>query len=203
MATALIALKLTEKIPDIEADYIGADKGALILAKAGRRMRLAIGDFDSVNPEDLKLIREYADEMIVLNPIKDDSDSESALKHVLSLGYDRAVMTGSLGGRIDHELVNLRLVNSHPGVLVLMNEQNYIEAFTEGTYELEKMGYPYISFFTFSKAEITLENMKYPLTHRTVTWEDLYTVSNEIVKEKGILTVHSGTVLVIRSKDAE
>jgi thiamine pyrophosphokinase len=43
--------------------------------------------------------------------------------------------------------------------------------------------------------------MKYPLRDRRITYRDLYTVSNEILSEEGILEVSSGSVLVIQSKD--
>ncbi len=201
MSIALIALKLTKRIPEIEADYIGADLGALILAKQGKHMRLALGDFDSVAPEDLDLIRQMSDEMIVLNPVKDDSDSESALNHVLAMGYDHVVMCGALGGRIDHEIVNLRLVYKSPGRISIMDDQNRITAYGVGRHVIKAEGYSYISFFTESEAIISLENMKYPLRDRRITYRDLYTVSNEILSEEGILEVSSGSVLVIQSKD--
>ena len=44
-------------IPETDADLIGVDRGALILAEAGKRMKLALGDFDSVAEGDLDLIR--------------------------------------------------------------------------------------------------------------------------------------------------
>ena len=49
----VIALKLCDGLPDIEAEYIGADAGALWLAKKGIGMKLAVGDFDSVAEEDM------------------------------------------------------------------------------------------------------------------------------------------------------
>lgn len=201
MSTALIALKLAKTLPKTEADYIGADLGALVLAKAGIRMKLAVGDFDSVSEEDLQLIRKMSDEMIVLNPVKDDTDSESALKQVLARGYDRILLCGALGGRIDHSYINLRLVYQHPSRVCIIDEQNFIEAHEAGRYVIARKDYKYISFFTEEEAVITLENMKYPLTKRRITKQDLYTVSNEILGEEGVLTVHSGRVLVIQSND--
>ena len=41
-----IALKLLEDVVKEDCDYIGADKGALTLAKLHIPMKLAIGDFD-------------------------------------------------------------------------------------------------------------------------------------------------------------
>ena len=44
--------------------------------------------------------------------------------------------------------------------------------------------------------------MKYPLTNQKLTNKDTYTTSNEILEEMGIVTVHTGKVTVIQSKDA-
>ena len=201
MSTALIALRLTKSLPEIDCDYIGADYGALVLAENKKRMKLAVGDFDSVSPEQIDLIRAYADEVCVLNPIKDDTDSESALSHVLALGYDHVIMCGALGGRSDHSLVNLRLVYLHPEVLTLYDENNLIEAYEKGEYSFAKDEWKYISFFTFDHAKISLTNMKYLLNGRILTPLDLYTLSNEVEKDPGILKIHEGRVLVIRSRD--
>ena len=201
MSTALIALRLTDRLPELEADYIGADKGALILAKQGKHMRLAVGDFDSVTAEEMEQIRAYADEVKELCPIKDDTDSESAVRHALQLGYDRIVLCGATGRRADHSLVNLRLVAKYPGILSIWDEYNLITAMTEGTAVFRKDEWKYLSFFTFDQAVISLKHMKYPLTHQTLKPDDLYTISNEVEGEEGILTVHEGTVLIIRSHD--
>ena len=199
--TAVLAMKLTEVLPEIEADWIGVDKGALSLARQGVHMTLAIGDFDSVEKSDLSLIRSYADNVICLNPVKDDSDSEAALNAALAAGYEKIWMIGGLGGRVDHEYVNLKLAMRYPGKVVLFDEKNKIEALSEGRYIFEKNEYSYMSFFTEDSSVISLSGFKYPLEKRKITKEDLYTLSNEITGEAGIVTIHEGKVLTIQCKD--
>ena len=80
MKKVLIALKLADQLPAEKADLIGCDKGALTLAQQHRHMVCAVGDFDSVREEDISLIAQWCDQIIRLNPIKDDSDSEHAVK---------------------------------------------------------------------------------------------------------------------------
>lgn len=198
---AVIALKLTGSLPSFSADYIGADKGALILAGLGIHMTLAVGDFDSVTEEEFGRIKASADEVIRLNPVKDDSDSEHAVAEALRRGYNDICLCGALGGRADHMLVNLRLVLSHPGVLWIQDEKNRIRAAGKGIHRLVKEGYSYISFFTAEDAVISLQGLKYGLDHRRITHQDLYTVSNEWTSPEAILTVHSGTVLIMESTD--
>lgn len=198
---AVIALKLCDGLPDIEADYIGADAGALWLAERGIRMRLAIGDFDSVHAEDMALIRRYAEEVIVLNPVKNDSDSESALRHAAEMGYEKIWLACRMGGRMDHTWVNFRLAMMFPEKAVLYDSRNLITAYRQGRHVIPKNGYQFFSVFADEKACISLEGMKYPLREAVIGRNDIYTVSNEIEQEEGVLTVHEGTVLVMQCSD--
>jgi thiamine pyrophosphokinase len=164
-------------------------------------MRLAIGDFDSVHPEDMELIRRHAEEVIVLNPIKDDSDSESALRHALAMGYEKVWLACRMGGRMDHTWVNFRLAMMFPEKAVLYDSRNLITAYRQGRHVIPKNGYQFFSVFADEKACISLEGMKYPLREAVIGRNDIYTVSNEIEQEEGVLTVHEGTVLVMQCSD--
>jgi thiamine pyrophosphokinase len=184
-------------------DLIGADRGALRLARARRRMVLAIGDFDSVSPAEMKEIEPWADTVQHLHPVKDDADSEAAVRAALAMGYDRILLHGGLGGRMDHEVINLRLCVHFPDLLVLENEQNLIRAEGPGTYSFARGAWPYVSFFTLDRAVISLSGFKYPLEHRELGPLDLYTVSNELTSSTGTLTVHEGVVLIMESRDQD
>lgn len=197
----VIALKLADFLPDVKADYIGADKGALFLAEKGIRMKLAIGDFDSVTEEEINTIRAHADEFIRLNPIKDDSDSEAAILAAIERGYDEIWLAGATGGRMDHSFVNIRLALKYPGKIWLCDDQNLIYTLCKGKHIITKGEYPYVSFFTEEGAVITLDGFKYPLNDRKLTQKDLYTVSNEIVSDTGTVFISDGTVLVMQCRD--
>ena len=196
-----IILKRCESIPTAE-NYIGVDKGALTLARNGKRMLLAIGDFDSVEESDLAYIKEYSDTLLQLNPIKDDTDSEAAVMYAIEKGYQKIHLYGGLGGRLDHAMINLRLVSRFPETVYLYDQNNFIYSLAEGVHSIDKRDYTYISFFTEDKATISLEGLKYPLDKQQLTNKDTYTTSNEILEDRGIVTVHAGKVTVIQSKDA-
>ncbi len=184
-----------------EGDVFAADRGALHLAEKGIRMRFAAGDFDSVTKEELELIRAYADEIRILNPVKDDTDSEEVIRTAASRGYRRMIVYGGTGGRIDHTLINLKLAELYADRLWIVDGQNEICVHTPGVYEYHADEYSYFSLIVLEESVISLSGTKYCLDHRTVRTSDLYTTSNEITEEKGILTVHSGKVMVIRSHD--
>lgn len=196
-----IILKRCDSIPTAE-NYIGVDKGALTLVRNGKRMLLAIGDFDSVEESDLAYIKEYSDTLIQLNPIKDDTDSEAAVMYAIENGYHKIHLYGGLGGRLDHAMINLRLVSRFPETVYLYDQNNLIYSLAEGVHSIDKHDYTYISFFTEDEATISLEGFKYPLDKQQLTNKDTYTTSNEILEDKGIITVHAGKVTVIQSKDA-
>ncbi len=199
--TCVIALKLTNQIDyDSNVDYIGVDKGALTLAKQKIVMVEAIGDFDSVEQGDIDIIREYAKNIEILNPIKDDSDSEHAIKKAICLGYEKIIVYGGLGGRLDHEIVNIRLCEAYPNRITFIDEYNKLTALNVGEYEFFKK-YQYISVFSIEKSVISWENTKYLLDHKTLETSDLLGLSNEIEKEPAKLIVHKGKVLVIESND--
>ena len=196
-----IILKRCDLIPTAK-NYIGVDKGALTLARNGKRMLLAIGDFDSVEESDLAYIKEYSDTLIQLNPIKDDTDSEAAVMYAIENGYQKIHLYGGLGGRLDHAMINLRLVSRFPETVYLYDQNNLIYSLAEGVHSIDKRDYTYISFFTEDEATISLEGFKYPLDKQQLTNKDTYTTSNEILDRRGIVTVHVGKVTVIQSKDA-
>ena len=196
-----IILKRCESIPTAE-NYIGVDKGALTLARNGKRMLLAIGDFDSVEESDLSCIKEYSDAFIQLNTIKDDTDGEAAVMYAIGKGYQKIHLYGGLGGRVDHAMINLRLVSRFPETVYLHDQNNFIYSLAEGVHSIDKRDYTYISFFTENEATISLEGLKYPLDKQQLTNKDTYTISNEILEDRGIVTVHAGKVTIIQSKDA-
>lgn len=198
----VIALKLVDDIPTLDADYIGADKGAAILADKGIPMVAAIGDFDSIHVDDMNKIQSMSDEVIYLNPIKNDSDAEAALKYAIEKGYDEIVMCGAFGGRIDHTYYNIRLAYQYPNLLKLCDKNNLVYALKEGTYKINKNGFRFISFFTDEEAILSLNDFEYTLNERRITKDDLYTLSNKIMDEVGTITIKKGTVLVLQTKDA-
>lgn len=199
--TVILACKLTETIPDIKADYIGVDKGALILARQGIMMERAIGDFDSIEEKDLELIDKYCHKIIKLNPVKDESDSSEAINLAKKLGYESIILLGAMGKRQDHSYVNLQLLIKENGRVSIIDKQNYLRIFKKGVYDINKLGYKYISFFSLCDSVISIIAMKYPLENKLLRQANLFGLSNEIIHESGRLVVHQGLILCIQSND--
>ena len=82
MQRVIIVLGNVDILPKIDCDVIGVDYGAQFLADHKIPMVCAIGDFDSVNTMDS--IQEYANEIVQLTPMKDETDCEVAIEWALS-----------------------------------------------------------------------------------------------------------------------
>lgn len=178
---------------------IGVDKGAYIIASQGKRMDLAIGDFDSVTKEEFDLIQSLSKEVIVLPKEKNETDSEAALAY--TQGYDSVWMTGVIGGRMDHELINLQLMKQDHRITLLDEYQQVFIA--DSTVSLQKGEYTYVSLFPLVPSCISFEGVSYPLNHQWVNSEDLYLVSNEIINQEALLTILSGSLMVVMSRDKD
>lgn len=198
MVKALLVASMTKQLPDIEVDYVvGIDRGALICVQKGLNMDVAIGDFDSVSKEELELIRLHSKEIVMLDVIKDETDSQAAMAYVDS--FDEVILCGGLGGRIDHQLINIGLVKNDSRLSLW--DENHLIYSVVGDKIIKKAGYRYLSLFACVPSIVDLSGVKYSLANRSINEDDLYLVSNEITEEEAFLHV-SGKVLIVQSNDA-
>lgn len=182
-----------------EYDYIGIDHGAQCCMEQGVSMVCAVGDFDSVSADEKRQIEELV-YVLPLPEQKNETDTEVAVSYALQQGYEEVVLYGGLGGRLDHELANLYLLMNRDLPLILMNEQNRIRILHPGTYHVKKE-YPYLSFLALEDSCISEEGVAYPLTKRNITKQDIYPISNEIIEEEALITLHKGRVFMIEASD--
>lgn len=190
------------QIPLIEhADYYGVDHGAICCMHQQIKMKKAIGDFDSITFDELEELKKNT-KVIQLPTHKDETDSEAAILIAMEDGYDEIILFGGLGGRIDHEMVNLHLMLYRDYPLTLMDENNTVKVLSKGTYEVEKT-HRYLSFLPLEESCITEEGVAYPLDKRKLSLQDIYTTSNEIVNEKARIIIHYGKVLMMQCNDVK
>lgn len=190
------------QIPLIEhADYYGVDHGAICCMHQQIKMKKAIGDFDSITFDELEELKKNT-KVIQLPTHKDETDSEAAILIAMEDGYDEIILFGGLGGRIDHEMVNLHLMLYRDYPLTLMDENNTVKVLSKGTYEVEKT-HRYLSFLPLEESCITEEGVAYPLDKRKLSLLDIYTTSNEIVNEKARIIIHYGKVLMMQCNDVK
>lgn len=198
MVRALLVASMAKQLPEVDVDFlVGVDRGALICAQKGLMMDLAVGDFDSVTKEELELIRLHCKEVVMLNTVKDVTDSQAALAYVDE--FDEVILSGGLGGRIDHQMINIGLVKKD--MRLSLWDENHLIYTVDGEKTIKKAGYRYLSLFACEPSTVDLTNVKYPLSKQSIDENDLYLISNEIIDEEAFIRV-KGKVLIIQSNDA-
>lgn len=92
---------------------IAADLGARHARRWGWPVHLLIGDFDSLEAEELRAVEQAGTPVLRSPAAKDQTDTELAVAQALTWGADEIVICGALGGRTDHLLANVLLL-AHP-----------------------------------------------------------------------------------------
>lgn len=190
---------------------IACDRGYEACKRMGIRVNLVIGDFDSAKEASLEEIKSAGIKVKVLNPIKDDTDTEAALRIAIDRTRpgDEIYLLGATGIRLDHMLGNLNLIGlglKNNREVVIMDSHNQIQMIGAGdTYEVTAEGQfgQYISVFPYmGKVKgLTMQGFKYPLENADIEGFNTLTVSNELKEEKGLISVKSGYLIVMETRD--
>ena len=182
----------------VQGDYvIAADRGFDSLMAYGVTPNLAVGDFDSLGH------RPSHPNVIQLPAEKDDTDMVYAIRKGLALGYRRFVLLGGVGGRLEHTLGNLQLLDwlaLHGAQGFLAGEKTAATCLRDG----KSISFPpsmagYLSVFCNSGAAegVTLSGLKYPLEDYTLTGDFPLGVSNQFLGVEASVSVERGSLLLI------
>lgn len=163
-----------------------------------------IGDYDSAPRPD-----PAGKEQIVLPVVKDQTDTEAALDWLLSQGHREILILGGLGGRVDHTMGNLMLLSKGTAAgasLTLLDGQNLV-TFLSGpaTYPVPDCPYPFLSLlpWTDTVQGVTVTGCQYPLENAVLTRDNTLGISNQITGPNPSVSIVSGDLLVIRSRDVD
>lgn len=192
---------------NIYARKIAADHGMDFFYRNHLVPDLIVGDFDSVSSEALAYFKSKKVEIIELNPIKDDTDTEFAIRKAITEGATEITLLGATGTRLDHVLGNIELlgIGLEKGITIEIVDKHNRIRMIDRNLEIRKdiqFG-KYVSVIPFSKevSGVTLEGFQYPLSNVTLEKFCTLGISNEIVEEKAMISVGEGIVLVVESRD--
>lgn len=183
-------------IKDEDEFIIGADQGAYLLAKNGISFDLAVGDFDSVSPEELICIRKYAKEVQSHSKTKDYTDTYLAVLEALKHHPSEIVIYGGIGGRFDHSFANLNLLKF--GNITIITEDLRMYLRKPGTYQVNN-NKKYISFFALEPVlNLSLKGFKFELNNIELKVYNPLCISNE---GSGELSFTDGLLLVMHQDE--
>ncbi len=190
---------------------VACDSGYDTCIRLNIRPELVIGDFDSAREGTYEKVLASKIPVIKLDSIKDDTDTEAALKWIFNNSNpdDEIYIWGGTGTRIDHVMGNISLIGmgTLAGRKIIMldghNRINMIrpdEVFLvtgHGQYGKYISVFPYMG----KVRGLTMEGFKYPLTDAELKGFDTLTVSNELIAEKGVISIKEGYLLVMETRD--
>jgi len=187
------------------ADHVIAADGALDQAREyGIRVDTVIGDMDSVSdadaldasPEELSVVR--------FPPEKDWTDLELALDRTLKESPERVIIYGATGGRIDHTMANLALLEkglaTRTAIRLVAGRETV--QLTQGHLALDDaaVGDRISLLPVSSSATVTTTGLKYPLAGEALLRAAGRGVSNEVDRLPACIDVHEGIVAVVHAR---
>ena len=183
---------------------VAADSGVAHALALGLIVDIAVGDFDSLDPETLASV-EATGTRVERHPVaKDATDLELALDVALGLGAEQVVVLGGHGGRLDHFLAN--------GLVLAAPQYGGVEVEAvvgDAIVSVVRPG-PSLRFGGRSGQTVTIlpmhgpaagvrtEGLRYPLHGETLPAGTTRGVSNELVADEAQVSLTGGVVLVVR-----
>ena len=192
-----------------DAVIISADAAIVSLKKLNVIPDIMVGDFDTLNNEELINVYEKQGTKIVRhNPVKDYSDSELAMEYACEAGIKEVIMLGALGRRFDHAFSNVNMLLKYKKMgmnIVIYDKYNRIYVKSSSfILKKEDLWGKYISFFSIGEKVLmeSLTGVAYRVKNKSVNNVETPSlfISNEIVDEY-MYAVFQGDLLVVESRD--
>lgn len=185
------------------ADYIiAADGGQNRAREFGLQPDCVIGDFDSTT------LNEDFDCLYITYPTeKDLTDTEAALTHALEKGCRNVILLGGMGGRLDHTMGNIGLLDKYYSSfdhMEFIDGKNRMELLRNSDRTLKRdVRYKYFGLVSLNAeaSGIDIRGAKYELTGASLERASTLGVSNEFSEDTVTIRVQNGTLLIVRSAD--
>lgn len=183
---------------------IGADSGVGHALALGLTVDIAVGDFDSIDPEVLDAIERDGVDIRRHSVDKDATDLELALDIALGLGVERIVLLGGNGGRLDHLLGNAMVLADarYAGTRISALMGSAIVTVVHSGEDVEVAGAveDYVSVLAVHGPahQVHLEGLAWQLHGATLEPGTTLGISNRFIATTARIRIGSGTVLIIQ-----
>ena len=200
----------TTGLPELagRAGHVIATDGAWAKAvAAGISVDCVIGDLDSLGLSEQAALQGSGVEIHVHPPDKDWTDLELAVDHALTLSPANLIVFGALGGRLDHTLANVLLLEKavERGVEVELAAGDETAWLIQGERTLAdgRTG-DRISLIPVSdRVVVRTHGLRYSLNDEVLLRASARGVSNVIDGLPARIAVRSGTLLVVHGPQEE
>ncbi len=187
---------------------IASDSGMEFFRRAGILPDIIIGDFDSAKEDTLEYFEKYDSiEWKKLNPMKDDTDTEAAIRLAIEKGAKSITLFGATGSRLDHTLANIELLGiglEEKISITILDKHNRIRMINSGlTIKKSEQFGKFVSLIPYSmKVEnVCLRGFKYELDNYCMSKFNSLGVSNEITADEARISFTDGILLVVEADD--
>ncbi len=189
-----------------ENDYIVcADGGLDHIMQIDKIPNIILGDLDSISDLGIEYLNKNNIEVEKFSAIKDNTDTELAIMHLINKGINDISLIGGTGTRLDHTVANIFLLKrfNEDGTKLKIVDDNNIIHFVIDSITINRKENRFISVIPLNHEGIivSLIGFKYPLKDKYIEFSSTLGVSNEIIKDKGIIKIEKGEALVFESLD--
>lgn len=162
---------------------------------------VVIGDFDSVDPEQLSCVQKNTQIDCIFDPNQNTTDLEKALNYLCPSKPHSVTICHATGKRLDHTLYNLRLLKRFHGRLNQLKIVTSLEAiyfFSNQTIYLAADTKQPLALLAFPEAIIQSSGLEYELNNLKLQFGIQESTSNALSREKAVISIQ-GEVLLITS----
>lgn len=184
---------------------ICADGGAEYVLRCGIIPDILVGDLDSLKDETYKRLENTKCKVLRYPKEKDFTDTQLAVDYAVEAGASEITMLGSIGDRLDHSLANIflliNLIKKNIKACII-NEKNIINIISS-TIKLRGNIGDLLSLIPIGGDAfgVYTDGLKYKLSGANIVSGDPIGISNVFSKEEVEISIESGLLLVISSKD--
>jgi thiamine pyrophosphokinase len=192
-----------EKLHGVDS-IICADGGTRHAFNMNIIPNIIIGDLDSSKDEYIEYYSSRNVPIIKYSSDKDKTDTHICLEYAMEQ-YDEILILGATGSRLDHTLGNISILKlaAEKGKTACIIDENNELYVVKDSIKLEGNKGDLLSLLPLSSRVegINLKGVLYPLQDSVMEIGNPYGVSNKFAENTAELTIVSGYMIVIKSKD--
>lgn len=186
---------------------IAADKGAATARRYGCTPGIVVGDFDSLDPEETRALKQRGVRLMQVAIEKDETDTELAIQTAIDEGASTITLLGGFGGeRIDHAIANIFLLAGFTTQIYIIDGPTTSWLLRgPGRSTITGQAGDLLSLFPLAgdARGISTEHLYYPLHNDTLTFGKPRGISNMLMQPQAEITLAQGLLLVMHTSKQE